>query len=169
MASTHNSNCEATASLPVSQNRLSIVVALLSLSVFINYIDRGNLSIAAPMLKDELHLSGSQLGILLSSFFWTYGIFLVLSGWLVDRLNATWVMAFGFLLWSAATGVTGFLHSFTAMLVARLFLGAGESVAPHRKRVVSSVRSALSGTHDSLQRVSVRFRHDRIARCGKAP
>ena len=103
MASIHNSNCEATTSLPVSQNRLSIVVALLSLSVFINYIDRGNLSIAAPILKDELHLSGSQLGILLSSFFWTYGMFLVLSGWLVDRLNASWVMAFGFLLWSAAT------------------------------------------------------------------
>lgn len=51
---------------------LTPVVALLTLSVFINYIDRGSLSIAAPALKDELHFSAGQLGMLLSSFFWTY-------------------------------------------------------------------------------------------------
>ena len=63
---------------------LSRVLALLVFSVFINYIDRGNLSIAAPLIKDELGISGSQLGILLSSFFWTYGVFRILSGWLVE-------------------------------------------------------------------------------------
>ena len=52
---------------------LSIVLGLLVFSVFLNYVDRGNLSIAAPMIKDELHLSAAQLGFLLSSFFWTYG------------------------------------------------------------------------------------------------
>ena len=107
----------------------SIVLALLAFSVFINYIDRGNLSIAAPMLKDELGMSASQLGILLSGFFWTYGLSQILSGWLVDRLNVNWVMATGFFLWSAATGVTGLVHGFTALLVVRLILGIGESVA----------------------------------------
>jgi MFS transporter, ACS family, D-galactonate transporter len=105
------------------------LLALLAISVFINYIDRGNLSIAAPMLKDELGMSASQLGVLLSSFFWTYSLFLILSGWLVDRLNVSWVMAIGFFLWSAATTATGFLHGFTALLVVRLLLGMGESVA----------------------------------------
>ena len=108
---------------------LRYVLALLALSVFINYIDRGNLSIAAPMLKDELGISASQLGILLSSFFWTYGLFQILSGWLVDRVSVSWVMAIGFFLWSAATTATGFLHGFTALLVVRLVLGIGESVA----------------------------------------
>jgi len=108
---------------------LRYVLALLAFSVFINYIDRGNLSIAAPMLKDELGMSASQLGILLSSFFWTYSLFLILSGWLVDRVNVSWVMAIGFFLWSAATTATGFLHGFTALLVVRLVLGMGESVA----------------------------------------
>jgi ACS family D-galactonate transporter-like MFS transporter len=51
---------------------LRYVLALLAFSVFINYIDRGNLSIAAPMLKDELGMSASQLGVLLSSFLWAY-------------------------------------------------------------------------------------------------
>jgi ACS family D-galactonate transporter-like MFS transporter len=108
---------------------LRYVLALLALSVFINYIDRGNLSIAAPMLKDELGMSASQLGVLLSSFFWTYSLFLILSGWLVDRVSVSWVMAIGFFLWSAATTSTGFLHRFTALLVVRLILGIGESVA----------------------------------------
>jgi ACS family D-galactonate transporter-like MFS transporter len=108
---------------------LRYVLALLAFSVFINYIDRGNLSIAAPMLKDELGMSASQLGLLLSSFFWTYSLFLILSGWLVDRVSVSWVMAIGFFLWSAATTATGFLHGFTALLVVRLVLGIGESVA----------------------------------------
>ena len=108
---------------------MPVALALLAISVFINYIDRGNLSVAAPMLKDELGLTSSQLGILLSSFFWTYGFFQILSGWLVDRLNVNWVMAVGFFLWSAATAVTGLLHGFAALLVIRLVLGIGESVA----------------------------------------
>ena len=76
------------------------MLALLAFSVFINYIDRGNLSIAAPMLKDELGMSASQLGSS-SSFFWTYSLFLILSGWLVDRVSVSWVMAIGFFLRSA--------------------------------------------------------------------
>jgi ACS family D-galactonate transporter-like MFS transporter len=105
------------------------ILALLVVSVFINYIDRGNLSIAAPMLKDELHLSASQLGILLSSFFWTYAAFQLISGWLVDRFAVRWVMAAGFFLWSMATAATGLMHGFLLLLIVRLVLGIGESVA----------------------------------------
>jgi ACS family D-galactonate transporter-like MFS transporter len=107
---------------------LPIVLGLLTFSVFINYIDRGNLSIAAPMIKDELHISASQLGTLLSAFFWTYAISQIPAGWLVDRFNVNWVLALGFFLWSAATGITGLLHGFAALFVVRLILGIGESV-----------------------------------------
>src|ERR1035438_1031975 len=85
------------------------VLALLAFSVFINYVDRGNLSIAAPLLKNELHLSASQLGLLLSSFFWTYSFCQLPAGWLIDRFDVTWVLASGFFFWSVATGVTGLL------------------------------------------------------------
>src|SRR5260370_393503 len=105
------------------------VIALLALAALINYIDRGNLSIAASLLKDELGLSASQLGILLSSFFWTYSLLQPVSGWLADRFDAKWVMAIGFFLWSGATAATGSLHAFGALLAARLILGMGESVA----------------------------------------
>jgi ACS family D-galactonate transporter-like MFS transporter len=109
--------------------RLSRVLFLLALSVFINYLDRGNLSIAAPLLKNEFQLSATQLGVLLSSFFWAYSFFLPLSGWLVDRLDVKWVIAGGLILWSAATAATGAAHTFGTLLLARLALGAGESVS----------------------------------------
>jgi ACS family D-galactonate transporter-like MFS transporter len=105
------------------------VIILLGLAFFINYLDRGSLSVAAPLLKDELGLSASQLGILLSAFFWTYTAFQLVAGWLADRFDVGWLMAGGFFLWSAATTVTGALHGFALLLGARLLLGVGESIA----------------------------------------
>jgi MFS transporter, ACS family, D-galactonate transporter len=109
--------------------KMNRVVFLLGLSVFINYIDRSNLSIAAPLLKDELGLSASQLGTLLSAFFWTYGLMQIPAGWLVDHFDVKWVFATGFLVWSAATAITGTLHGFVALILVRVILGVGESVA----------------------------------------
>jgi len=108
---------------------LAIVLALLAISVFINYIDRGNLSIAAPYLKDELGISATQLGILLSAFFYTYACLQPLAGWLVDRFDVNWIFAGGFFIWSAATAATGLVHTFVALFLLRLLLGIGESVA----------------------------------------
>jgi MFS family permease len=117
---------------------LVVVLALLGISVFINYVDRGNLSIAAPLLKDELRISASQLGILLSAFFWTYATCQLISGWLVDRLNVNWVFAAGFSLWSAATAATGIVRVFAALFILRLLLGIGESVAyPSYSKIIA--------------------------------
>jgi MFS family permease len=117
---------------------LVVVLVLLALSVFINYVDRGNLSIAAPMLKEEFHLSASQLGILLSAFFWTYACLQPFAGWIVDRWNVNWVFASGFFLWSAATAATGIVHTFAALLALRLLLGIGESVAfPSYSKIIA--------------------------------
>jgi MFS family permease len=107
------------------------ILILLILSIFINYIDRGNLSIAAPLIEKELSLSPVQLGALLASFFWTYALFQLfgIAGWLADRFDVAIVFATGFFLWSAATAITGLAHTFAALFVMRLVLGAGESVA----------------------------------------
>lgn len=108
--------------------RMNRVLFLLTLSVVINYIDRTNLSIAAPLIKDELGISASQLGTLLSAFFWTYGLMQIPAGWLADRFDVKWVLATGFLLWSTATAVTSLLHGFAALMAIRIILGLGESV-----------------------------------------
>jgi MFS transporter, ACS family, D-galactonate transporter len=118
--------------------KLSAVLVLLGISVFINYVDRGNLSIAAPMLKDELRISATQLGILLSAFFWTYACLQPIAGWLVDRVNVNWVIAGGFFLWSAATAATGLAHTFSVLFALRLLLGIGESVAyPSYSKIIA--------------------------------
>jgi MFS family permease len=108
---------------------LSVALTLLVGSVFINYVDRGNLSIAAPLLKNELNISASQLGILLSAFFWTYTAMLFICGWFIDRFNPGRVLALGYLVWSVATAATGIVQGFAMLLLMRLILGMGESVA----------------------------------------
>ena len=105
------------------------LVVLMVLAVAINYIDRGSLSIAAPLLKKEMAITPSQLGILLSAFFWSYAVLQIGSGWLADHYEVKWVMALGFCVWSVATAVTGLAGSFGVLLLLRLLLGAGESVA----------------------------------------
>jgi MFS family permease len=106
-----------------------ILLALLVVSVTINYIDRSNLSIAASRLAGELQLDPEKIGLLLSSFFWTYAAMQVVSGWLIDRYSVYWVFAGGFLIWSAATALTGLAGGFISLLLLRLLLGMGESVA----------------------------------------
>jgi MFS transporter, ACS family, D-galactonate transporter len=115
------------------------VLVLLGLSIFINYIDRANLSVAAPLLKGELGLSPSQLGILLSSFFWTYACMQILAGWLVDRFEVKWIFALGFFVWSTATALTGMVHTFAMLLAIRVILGIGESIAyPSYSKIFAS-------------------------------
>src|ERR1700730_11528877 len=95
---------------------LARTLCLLAILALINYIDRGNLSIAAPLLKDELHISASQLGILFAAFFWTYTVLMPVGGWMVDRFNVSWVLAVGFVVWSLATTVTGLAQGFYMLM-----------------------------------------------------
>jgi sugar phosphate permease len=113
---------------PSASSVSGVILTLLAISVFINYVDRGNLSIAGSLVQAEFQLSASQLGILLSSFFLTYAFFQSPSGWLVDHFDVKWVLGSGFALWSVATALTGVVHGFAAMLVIRIMFVMGESV-----------------------------------------
>jgi MFS family permease len=105
------------------------ILALLVLSIAINYIDRGALSVSAPLIAAELGLSPGQMGVLFSAFFWSYATFQLLAGSLVDRYPVRWVYAGGYLIWSLATVAVGLAGSLPFLLLTRLLLGAGESVA----------------------------------------
>jgi MFS family permease len=107
----------------------SRLVLLVTASVFINYIDRGNLATAAPLMQDQLHLSASQLGVLLSAFYYGYVVCMPAMGWLAERYGAKRVLAAGVAIWSIATLTTGFAGSFATLLALRILLGVGESVA----------------------------------------
>jgi MFS transporter, ACS family, D-galactonate transporter len=105
------------------------IVWLLFFSVCINYIDRGLLSVSAPVIAKELALSPAEMGLLFSAFFWSYAAFQLGAGWLVDRYPVKWIYAGGYLVWSLSTAATGFLHRLGPLLGIRLVLGVGESVS----------------------------------------
>src|SRR5882724_4594128 len=93
---------------------------LLCVCVLINYVDRGNLSVAAPLLKNEFQLSSSQLGILFAAFFTTYTAMQFVIGWLVDRSDPARILVAGFLVLSLATAAPGMARTFVALFAMRL-------------------------------------------------
>jgi len=105
------------------------LVLLLSSVLLINYVDRGNLATAAPLIQHELKLSNTELGFLLSAFFYTYVLAMTPAGWLGERYGAQRILAAGVAIWAVATFLTGFAGGFAALLVLRLLLGVGESAA----------------------------------------
>jgi sugar phosphate permease len=78
-------------------------VLLLSAALLINYVDRGNLATAAPLIQDQMHLSATQLGLLLSAFYYSYVLAMVPAGWLAERLGAHRVLGVGVALWAVST------------------------------------------------------------------
>jgi MFS family permease len=105
------------------------VVALLALAVFINYVDRGNLATAAPLIKDQLRLSNVQIGLLISAFFWVYTPSQFIAGWLNERLGPYRTLAASLTLWALATAAMGLAGGFAALFALRMLLGLGESAA----------------------------------------
>jgi MFS transporter, ACS family, D-galactonate transporter len=127
-------------------------LALLVLSVCINYADRGNLGVAAKSLERELHLGQGELGTLLGAFSITYAVSQLFAGKLIDRWNVNWLYAFAFFLWSAATGATGFANTFVEIFLLRLVLGIAESIAypAYAQMIVTSFPEGLRGTANGL-------------------
>jgi ACS family glucarate transporter-like MFS transporter len=95
----------------------------------INYADRVALSIGSKAIADEFHLTPVQMGYLLSSFTWTYVIFLIPWGTAVDRVGPRIVTMVGMGLWSAATAITGLASNLASLFGARMLMGASESSA----------------------------------------
>jgi MFS transporter, ACS family, D-galactonate transporter len=107
------------------------ILGLLCLGFIAAYFDRQNLSVAVaiPEFRNYFGLSNTDRGLLTSAFYWTYCPLMILAGWLVDRYGVKRTLGVGFLLWSVASALTGLATSLTMVLVMRLLLGVGESVA----------------------------------------
>jgi len=108
--------------------RLYISV-LLFLNLFINYIDRVNLSVAGPAIAKHFGWHAGQMGVIFSSFQWTYCLVLLVWGWMADRFGTRLVNGVSVTIWSIAAMLTGFASSFGTMLATRLVLGVGEAAS----------------------------------------
>ena len=100
---------------------------LLLVLVTVNYVDRGSISVALPIISKEFGLSHELTGMLLSAFFWTYALMQVPVGWLIDRFGPRKVITASCIGWGAATAASGMTSGFASMFVARSAIGVTEA------------------------------------------
>ena len=124
-----------------------VLVSLMALRLFLNYIDRGNLATGATQIRADLHLSATAYGALAAGFYFAYAFCQLPAGALSDRFGGKLVLGIGALLWSVSTLLTGFVEGFMGLFVLRLMLGIGESVAftTTSKIIASNVPRAQMG------------------------
>ena len=70
------------ATIAAKQGTSAALVLLLGAAVFLNYVDRTAVNVAAPLMKDALSLSAFEYGVAVSAFYWVYGPLQLDVGWL---------------------------------------------------------------------------------------
>ncbi|MEZ0243673.1 MAG: MFS transporter [Sphingomonas sp.] len=105
------------------------LVLLVAAAILLNYVDRGTIAVAAPLMKSELGLTATGFGIAVSAFFWVYAPIQLAVGWLCDRFPVYRLLAAGLALWALSTAAIGFVGSLSGLIALRLLLGLGESIA----------------------------------------
>ncbi len=104
-------------------NRRFRIMGLLFVTVVINYLDRSNISIAAPALKVDFQLEPVQLELVFSAFSWTYTPFQLPGGWLVDRVHPRILYPAIIMLWSLATLSFGWANGLVSLIALRMAVG----------------------------------------------
>jgi MFS family permease len=93
----------------------------------LNYIDRQVLFAVFPLIKIDLQITDTALGLLGSAFMFSYMLFAPLFGWLGDRWSRTMLASGGLVVWSLATALAGFAPGYRTLLAARAAVGVGEA------------------------------------------
>src|SRR6266481_9092881 len=83
------------------------VLILLCVMYALTYIDRNNVSTAAFVFKQDLHLNNMQVGLVFSAFAYPYLIFQIIGGWVSDRFGARRTLTVSAIIWALSTLLTG--------------------------------------------------------------
>lgn len=110
-------------------SRRRVLVGLCFLACFIAYTDRVNISVAAVAMREELGWSQTEKGLVLSSFFVGYMLFMYASSWLAKRYGGRNVLGLAVIAWSAFTLLTppAAALSIPLLIAARICMGLGEA------------------------------------------
>ncbi|WP_282117251.1 MFS transporter [Cellulophaga baltica] len=103
------------------------ILAMVFLTVVINYLDRSNISVAAFALSEDLDLSSVLMGFIFSAFAWTYAILQIPGGFMADKIKTRVLYSVIMALWSIATLVQGMANSFVSLLGLRATIGVFEA------------------------------------------
>lgn len=132
-----------------------LLVALLWLVGFLNYIDRQVIFSLFPLIETEFHLSGAELGFLNTVFLWIYGLASPFAGYLADRFGRVRVILVSLVIWSLITWATGHARSYGELIATRALMGLSEAcylpaalalIADHHS---GKTRSLATGLHQS--------------------
>ncbi len=105
------------------------VLFLISLMYLITYLDRVNISTAAPVISKEFGFDKVTMGVIFSAFVWSYAIFQIPGGWLGDRFGPRRVLTAIVAYWSAMTAATALAGSAGVFTAVRFLFGVGEAGA----------------------------------------
>ncbi|MBW8709274.1 MAG: MFS transporter [Alphaproteobacteria bacterium] len=94
----------------------------------VSYLDRTNLSVAAPVIRQELHLSPTQLGLVLSAFSWSYAIAQIPAGLIASWLRPRRTYFVALWLWCILLALTTTATSFGAWIFFRIPFGLAEAI-----------------------------------------
>lgn len=112
--------------LKIKTYRIKLIMVLFVCMVIMG-LDRSSVSVAAPIMMEELGIAPSQMGLLLSAFFWTYTLCNIPAGRLADRFGAKKVLAGAAAIWSIASALTGCMSNLLGLMAARMGVGVGEA------------------------------------------
>src|SRR5437667_2856038 len=116
----------------------TMVLTLLCVMYFINYVVRVNVSTAAAVFQPELGLTNTQVGLIFSAFAYPYLAFQIAGGWVADKFGARRALTVFAIIWSAATVLMGLANSLSGMILGRVLLGIGVSALPVATRAMSN-------------------------------
>ncbi len=103
------------------------VLVLAFLGIMVTFIDRVNLSVAAPLITKQMHMSHAEMGVVLSTFFWSYTILQIPSGYLIDRLGIRKTFTGMFWFWGIFSALTAAAGTPFGLGLVRGGLGVAES------------------------------------------
>jgi len=116
-----------------------IVLALLCLMYLLLFVNRVNIATVAPLMKADLNLTNTELGLAFSAFSIPYALFQLIGGWIGDKLGARLVLTAGCIVVALSTVLTGAVGGLTSLFLLRLALGFGEGAAfPTATRAMAS-------------------------------
>jgi len=105
------------------------LVMLLWAMQFVNYLDRVNISVAAPSMMKSLSIDPGVFGMVLAAFTLGYALMQIPGGMLADRYGAKALLVCAPVAWSLLTGLTGLASTLTALIAVRLCFGLAEGSA----------------------------------------
>lgn len=108
-------------------SRAWLVVALLWVAAFLNYLDRNMLTTMRASLVEAIPMTEAQFGLLTSVFLWVYALVSPIAGYFADRFSRCRLVTVSLFVWSVMTWLTGHAKTFDQLLIARALMGISEA------------------------------------------